>query len=753
MTYIKQWVRRLTGYGKASLRRQVLFLVLSCGILTFLMVGLLSLYTMDSIRIAVEKQGSAIEESLKDSLGDLTSQRTRRWLVNTVEDEADHADGKLASIADDVTFLAESMSLILATPEYYRPRSLPDMADSAEFVPGAAYIHYSPELAQQGIDEELRQEIALVSNFANVMVPMRKSYGKYRTSIFAASRKGYCLFMDLVPDGTQSIFSVAENRREFSEIYDPRTRPWYIQAEQTQKLIYTSVYLGADGLPAIACAMPYYDADGFAGVVGIRSSTDDLHRQVMDSVIGNEGIGFALDHKGNVTFSSQQQGILAAVPEYVDLRQTKDPLLARAASCMVAGESNSMDVVVDGNEYFLAFAPMKRSGWSFGLLVSKDEVMAPALQVVDHVHDEMRHFHAILQEDFSSAAEKAVLLLLPLLLASFYASGWMAGRLTRPIRMLASGVQEIAAGNLDKKLDIRTGNELEHLARCVNSMTDDLKAHIESLSNAIAEKERAQTELEVAARIQAGMLPDKLKDSAHSHAFDLSAIMHPATEVGGDFYDFYFVDKDHLVLTVADVSDKGVPAALFMVIAKTLLKDHTRMAGCAENLAEAVETANDALVKSNREFMFVTAFVGMIHLPSGKFTYVNAGHNPPLALRGESFQYLPLAKDPMLGVKDGIPFTAQEIELSGGDAIFLYTDGITEAMNERQEQFMEDKLKAALDSAQNSASGRLRAANILSSVQNAVQRHVGNANQSDDITMLGFVYYGEDRRDNGCQNN
>ncbi|MBQ1913762.1 MAG: serine/threonine-protein phosphatase, partial [Selenomonadaceae bacterium] len=217
--------------------------------------------------------------------------------------------------------------------------------------------------------------------------------------------------------------------------------------------------------------------------------------------------------------------------------------------------------------------------------------------------------------------------------------------------------------------------------------------------------------------------------------FSLSAFMQPAKEVGGDLYDFYFLDEDLLVVTVADVSDKGVPAALFMVMTKTLLKDQVLRRRNEKDLAQAVAEANDALVQSNTTFMFVTAFIGILNLSTGKFIYVNAGHNPPLLCRRDRAEYLPKAQNPILGVRGGMAFAAETLVLQPGDSLFLYTDGVTEARDEAKEFFGEQRLQEIL-----SATAGQGAEKQMETVLEKLFAFVGEANQSDDITMLALAY-------------
>ena len=164
---------------------------------------------------------------------------------------------------------------------------------------------------------------------------------------------------------------------------------------------------------------------------------------------------------------------------------------------------------------------------------------------------------------------------------------------------------------------------------------------------------------------------------------------------------------------MADVSDKGVPASLFMVMAKTLLKDQVLLRREERDLARAVAEANDALAQSNTAFMFVTTFIGILHLPTGKFIYVNAGHNPPLLCRGGRAEYLPKAKNPVLGVREGMAFVAESLTLQPGDSLFLYTDGVTEAMDAERGFFGEQRLQDTLSA---------------------------KPGQSDDITMMALSY-------------
>ena len=254
-----------------------------------------------------------------------------------------------------------------------------------------------------------------------------------------------------------------------------------------------------------------------------------------------------------------------------------------------------------------------------------------------------------------------------------------------------------------------------------------------------AEKERITAELSVARHIQEGMLPKTFPAFPDKTEFDIYASMQAAKEVGGDFYDFYLVDEDHLAVTIGDVSGKGVPAALFMVVARTVLQNNTLLLKKAEALGEIMARANDRLCQDNEEDMFVTVFTGILNIRSGEFCYANAGHNRPLLRHGKSgFTWLPKADTCMMGLMEGMDFPIRKLQLDLGDCLFLYTDGVTEAMDEDGNLFTNEKLEALLGTMPADAEAK----DILAMVSEAVKTHAGNAEQSDDVTMLGLIFKG-----------
>ena len=312
--------------------------------------------------------------------------------------------------------------------------------------------------------------------------------------------------------------------------------------------------------------------------------------------------------------------------------------------------------------------------------------------------------------------------------------GFLRREVVSPILTIAGEARRFAEDNvarLDLLEQIRKKDEIGTLARAIGRMETDIVQYVENLTAVTAEKERIGTELNVATQIQADMLPRIFPPFPDRQEFDIYATMTPAREVGGDFYDFFLVDQDHLAVVIADVSGKGVPAALFMVIVKTLIKNHTQT-GMAPD--QVFETVNRQLCENNEAGMFVTAFLGVLEISTGRFTYVNAGHNPPLAaLGGRPYDWLPSKRGFVLAGLEGVRYRQQEIVLCPGDSIFCYTDGVTEALDPADALYSEARLRAFFRG--RDLEGR-PLAEQLDLLRRDIAAFAAGAEQADDITML-----------------
>ena len=282
---------------------------------------------------------------------------------------------------------------------------------------------------------------------------------------------------------------------------------------------------------------------------------------------------------------------------------------------------------------------------------------------------------------------------------------------------------------------IKIRNELGALSADISDMVVSIDNYVDEIQDITAEKEKISAELNVANKLQAEMLPSDFPAFPDRKEFDLYATMDPAKEVGGDFYDFFFVDDDHLCLVVADVSGKSIPAALFMVNSKTRIQNQ---ASFGKSPGQILAAVNDQLCLRNESGFFVTVWIAIIDLKTGKGVAANAGHEHPVIRRANGSYELVIYRHSLaVGVVEGVPFNEHEFELHPGDRIFIYTDGVPEATSEQDELFGEERMVESLNSHMEDSLQEL-----LPDLKKDIDKFVGNAPQFDDITMLGFDYYG-----------
>ena len=288
---------------------------------------------------------------------------------------------------------------------------------------------------------------------------------------------------------------------------------------------------------------------------------------------------------------------------------------------------------------------------------------------------------------------------------------------------------------------INSRNEIGQLATDTIDLAKEIKDYTDQIETITAEKERIVTELSLAKRIQEAMLPNDFPAFPDRDDFDIYASMDPAKEVGGDFYDFLMIDEDHLYIAIADVSGKGVPAALFMMASRIVLANNAMM---GKNPARILEDTNESICRHNKEEMFITVWLGILELSTGILTAANAGHEYPVIMqKGGRFEMLKDKHGFVVGGMENMKYDNYEIRMTRGTKLFLHTDGLTEATNEDQEMFGEARVIASL----NTVSGR-SPKQILKKVTSDVDNFVKEAEQFDDLTMLCLEYRGPEDPDN-----
>ena len=333
----------------------------------------------------------------------------------------------------------------------------------------------------------------------------------------------------------------------------------------------------------------------------------------------------------------------------------------------------------------------------------------------------------------SCLALSALVLILVTMLA-----GRFSRRIADPLKKLEDDVNQISSGNLEHRSDVKTNDEIGNLATSFNNMTDSLQKYITDLKEMTAKEERLSMELSLASNIQSSMLPKDFDIFASHKEFSLFASMNPAKEVGGDFYDFFMTDESHLVLVIADVSGKGIPAALFMAKAKTSIKTRAMMGGTP---SEILRDVNVQMCEGNEQELFVTVWLAVIDIKTGKGIAANAGHeHPALCREGKEYELVIYPHSVVLAALETAKFNEHEFKLEPGDSLFVYTDGVPEATSGKENNFFgTERMLDALNKKPDAEPKE-----TIDNVYNAVLEFSDGAEQFDDITMLCIKYNGNE---------
>jgi len=714
-----------------SIRKRILTVLLSSCLLSIILTSLIAFKAIYDTRELTLSIGNEIIFQAAENSQEALIQRAKLALEQTAFDKANELDENLGKVKKDVIILSNMMTNIASNPEEYHSRNIfePSKNDIDKIT---AQLLFSSEVVDKS-SPILRQEIGLTANIQDFLIQINTNSNVIISS-YVASKNGFTIMVDRFAGRK---FQNSDIKPDF---YNATSRPWYIQAKKEDKTIFTDIVIDAlGGGPCIICATPYYANGQFAGVVGMGTFLDNINEIILNTKIGDNGFGFVINKQGQIIASPHTTGdLITGINNIKDLRQSTNTSLADAVQKIINEKAGLTEANIDGKDYYLAYAPMKNTDWYFVTAMEVDTVIAPAKETHENIINIATEYMDNLSEKTKMTVIGMIISISILLFFITYIGWSLADYLTKPIRQLSKGVQQIAMGNFNGKLNIHTGDEIESLAISFNAMTTELQTYIKNLEQITAEKERIATELNVATNIQKNMLPCIFPPYPDRKDFDIYALMYPAKEVGGDFYDFYLLDENHLVITIADVSDKGIPAAMFMVITKTILKNFAMSMTSPDDFSAVVQCANRQLCENNEEMMFVTVFMGMLDLKTGKFIYVNAGHTPPMIRHkhkdDSTFEYLPVEKNCVLGINEEAQFKQQEVYLKQGDELFLYTDGVTEAINKEKKLYSIERLYSNLNKINQKSSCQ----DILRDVKLSIDEFAQGMYQSDDITMLAI---------------
>ena len=722
-------MRILKDYSPKGLQgklfRLCVILILIASV-AFAVIGILQLRSMTRIAAETsESQNEAIKKKSQETLETLI----RENMTNTISLSAEKADGEFWTMRHDFTILAEQVQDILQHPDAYGEREVhgPDAANAGKY---ALQLIFANEEAAS--DPETLTLVGKLANLEPLMREVVRGSDEYTRDCYISLPNGTTLAMDPFSD------------QKFDENgsvspYDPTVRPWYVAAVEKGGFCFTlavhSYYLE---LPEVEYGYPIYLDGELAAVLQGSTRLDVIQQFVSDIGIGKNGFSIMVSDEGQLVYSPRESGELEMVNDMSsDIRSTQNEDLLKLIEEAQTQESGFGEVEIDGEEYYAAYAGMPTVGWVQITFVPKAELEHPTEELLEEVDAIGADAAKTYGETFKRSSLLILGVIVLLIANAFAAAISFSGKIIKPINVMTDRIGSMTGDEFIFEMDdvYRTGDEIEVLANTFGKLSDQMKDYLLRILSMTAEKERVNTELSLAARIQADMLPSNFPAFPEHTEFDLYASMTPAKEVGGDFYDFFLVDQDHLAIVIADVSDKGIPAAMFMMMAKNMIQTQA-MTGHGPR--QVLTDVNNQICANNREMMFVTVWFGILDLRTGMLTAANAGHEYPI-LKPQEGRFA-VFKDKhgfVIGGKRNMKYTEYEVQLDPGSRLFLYTDGVPEAKAGSGEMFGLERTVAALN-----AAGDAPPEELLAVVDESVHRFVGDAEQFDDLTMLCLEYRG-----------
>ena len=712
------------GIKVGGLQQKIFNLML---IVIIAMIGIflaVSLYQQHNLAHIVEQSNTDQQTSIAQ-VSDATMQAVlESSMSKTTALQAYIAGDLFSDVQTDVQTLQTFATELFAHADSFLPHpfQLPDRNND-----GVASVMVQHET---GVDPTESESLGLVANMSEVMLSMFVN-SRWLSSCFVGTADGNILFVD---DRAGAYFD--ENGMVYD--FEVRSRPWYKQAAEAGRLIFTGIEEDAfTGIKGVVCAAPVYRDGELVAVVGADLFLTSISDYVENTVTDSSFLCVINEH-GQVIFSPQKEGSLKPVlsKDAPDLRQSDNEALAHFVTEALDNATGLEQITIDGTAYYLMGVPIFPVGWTVVSVVDQEAAHRPTEIMLENYEEINQRAMGVFREGAKHGSQTFIVLTTVMVLLGMIGALLIAAHIVKPVEHMTQRINSLSGDNVFEMETIyRTGDEIQVLAESFTSLSKKTRDYISQITEITAEKERIGTELALAKRIQADMLPNTYPAFPERPEFDIYASMDPAKEVGGDFYDFFLVDDDHLCMLIADVSGKGVPAALFMMASRIILAGYAKQ---GLSPAEILRDANETICRNNREEMFVTVWLGILEISTGRITAANAGHEYPVLIQPDG--KCELFKDKhgfVIGGIEGAKYKEYELRLQPGAKLFLYTDGVAEATNAENELFGTARMLDALSGEPDADPEK-----ILTQVRRSVDDFVGDAEQFDDLTMLCLEYKG-----------
>ena len=718
-------MRKFFGFTVGGIQQKIFNVFLITLLLVSVAFFSVIAYQTKNLGSLVSESSEKQQETVFNVSSELMNSIINESLQKTTGLEAYIAGELFVNLRTKVSLVGEFLQYVAENPMAYSELMInpPDAANDGKLVTQVLYDEkIDPE------DPWIASSVGLYGNVSSLMASLYNTGGI--NSLFIGSPDGFFIILDEVSglkfkeDGSVQTFPVTK-------------RPWYTGAIEKGGVFFSDVEEDtfSDNI-GIVCSMPVYSKGKLIAVVGADLFVNSMSDYIESSA--QEGIfSCIINSEGHVVFAPKSQDMFSVSANNIDMRQSDEKQLAAFVRNALAGITTVTTVNVGGKDYYMVASPISEIGWTLISVVDNAVTQAPANRMIEQFDKISAEATAEFEKGLGKS-RATIFVILGLIFVLGTASALiLASRIVKPLARMTKRISEISEDQLLFEMEdsFRTKDEIEILAKSFATLSSRTVEYIKQITRITAEKERIGAELNVAAKIQADMLPRIFPPYPNTKEFDLFASMTPAKEVGGDFYDFFMVDENHIALVMADVSGKGVPAALFMVIAKTMIKDRTLQGGTP---SEILEDVNAQLCEGNEASLFVTVWLAIIDLRTGEGIAANAGHeHPALRHKGGEFHLVEYRHSPAVAVMEGMKFRQHSFQLEPGDTVFVYTDGVPEATDRNNRLFGTDRMLEALNRDSESNPHQ-----ILKNVNDGISEFIGDAEQFDDTTMLSFHYKG-----------
>ena len=727
-------------HSKGSIAdRMIILLIAGMVLVSAAFIGANIYQTSVLSKVTMETNQRQID-SISEVGEDMIARMVTEELNRTIELEAMVTNKSFSDLQRRVSLLGNYAAVLLDDPEGVQPAewAYPDKDKDGTL---SAMVMLADDLDPS--DPETAARIGLLANLTEIMMELCETFES--ENVYIALPEGIHLVASRNAGGWYQEDGTLQS-------FDPTQRYWFKEAVEAGKLIFTDV--GDDketGQLCIVCAMPVYGKDGeLLAVAGSDFFLTEI-QEAVESVSGDGEFHVITNRDGHVIFSPREEGEFRPTGDLhageektdtavqaLDLRHSENEELAAFMADAMQGNGGARTVTLEDGTYYMAGAPIESVGWTEISVVSQEKANEN-IQAMMSKYSEIQEGAVASYRTANSYYKPIIAIILTIELILMLVLVTRQGRrIVKPLNSITKRISEIQGGDMEFEMEdtYRTGDEIEVLANAFSDLTHKTAEYVEQVRKVSAEKERIGSELRMATRIQESMLPNTFPAFPDCPAVDIYASMDPAKEVGGDFYDFFFIDPEHLAMVIADVSGKGVPAALFMMISRTIIKNCAML---GKSAAETLEESNRAMCSENRMEMFVTVWIGILEISTGRIATANAGHEDPIICRSNEGRWERIREKHgfVLGGIEDIRYKEREILLNPGDKLFVYTDGVPEANNKDGEFFGISRLMEALEPA---VKGTPK--DVLFSVRQAVNTFADQAEQFDDLTMLCLEYKG-----------